>query len=1066
MKDMDELIKKYNLRPFVDDNLTFPHTVYQQMTFDGKNVISHNFVVKYNKLLQGKLIDSNNLEESFYAFEKEYFSKYFFREDTDLKWNYYLIIIVSEEESVDPEICQLEDDDRFLRKLVMTPDEFRIYLDPRKRNENNSGKSINGMDLYAQWQRELSAVNLEGILFVPYESRRVRDYLENGTPIRGQGRPIVNWEVSDEADLKYTIQKLNSVSIKDFRNHCLVTGLQIPLSKVNLIYGHNGTGKSSICSAIELAVTGDIADTGNEIGAAAADITNRDNDCEQLSSGMSNKDKKALAKLWYGTTVNARNGNLNRNFHTFNYLGLEAAGKYMQNIEVDNLVRDVLFGNEVTEAESKMDRYGKEFAEQKKGYEKRLKELSHKLDDVTDSMKALPNMDQTSSDKIINYLRELGYKEELPQNKQDVDEEFLKEIKSLIVQNEHYVEFLFNKCDAGETGALIRNKTAELNKDRDFNNELNEKRAEIEQQMVICQTQIDANNELLQSLYDRENALQSLLERGEKMEGCFFSNKDFTRLRREYDVMRSQKEDLEQWLEHYHGYMETEMTNPELENEIYKKKNAIRRLTKEIDEISSRIDQQRVQDDDLQVLIFEISNLIEGNSGLNKHIQSCPLCGTAFTSNERLMEAVNRQKEYRNFSQGIVQTLIVEKDNMVRQLHEEQDALKHLEVQNENVRQVRMATEYLQGIIPLEKEMTGGEIIREVQRRLEEFQKWLDNHTEKYRYVQQVMESKIFYDYLETDEWISYLRKSLQQVDENVEATRVALWEASERTLDLKKEDEKLIQICIMFPENKWREYQQKQSSLEALNRIWTVVDDVPIHNWLQKYNELVHMVNYLEEILETLRFNNMKENQIRGLVWEINKLEEEYKRCVIASSAIARQKHLKDTMEEFLSENAKQIELFFKLLHRPKEFGTLQIKNGNISIVRKSNGQSVESRQMSTGQRMALAFSVMITLHFKAANAPNFLMLDEPVANLDDMHVLNLIDLLRDMAISGTQIIMTTANDQIAKFLRRKFSFLEEEYSHFELTRKGSEQTQIDIIHYSYDQKKETSRRRLLQGE
>ena len=133
---------------------------------------------------------------------------------------------------------------------------------------------------------------------------------------------------------------------------------------------------------------------------------------------------------------------------------------------------------------------------------------------------------------------------------------------------------------------------------------------------------------------------------------------------------------------------------------------------------------------------------------------------------------------------------------------------------------------------------------------------------------------------------------------------------------------------------------------------------------------------------------------------------------------------------------------MFFKILHRPKEFGTLNINDGKISIVRNSNGSVVESTQMSTGQRMALAFSIMITLHKNAPNTPGFLMLDEPVANLDDMHVLNLIDLLRELAINGTQIIITTADRQMAKYLRRKFSFFQNEYTHYELIRKGSEKT------------------------
>ncbi|MCR2051084.1 hypothetical protein NSB25_28100 [Acetatifactor muris] len=76
--------------------------------------------------------------------------------------------------------------------------------------------------------------------------------------------------------------------------------------------------------------------------------------------------------------------------------------------------------------------------------------------------------------------------------------------------------------------------------------------------------------------------------------------------------------------------------------------------------------------------------------------------------------------------------------------------------------------------------------------------------------------------------------------------------------------------------------------------------------------------------------------------------------------------------------------------------------------------------------------------------------MLDEPVANLDDKHVLNLIDLLRELAINGTQII-TIIEWRMAKYLRRKFSFFQNEYTHYELIRKGSERTVIKENYYSF---------------
>ncbi|MDE6362676.1 MAG: hypothetical protein K2L86_00150, partial [Lachnospiraceae bacterium] len=71
---------------------------------------------------------TESLEKDFYKFERKYFSKYFFREDTDLKSNSYLIIIADEHQTIDTNICPLEQDDKYLRKLVMMEDEFEVYI--------------------------------------------------------------------------------------------------------------------------------------------------------------------------------------------------------------------------------------------------------------------------------------------------------------------------------------------------------------------------------------------------------------------------------------------------------------------------------------------------------------------------------------------------------------------------------------------------------------------------------------------------------------------------------------------------------------------------------------------------------------------------------------------------------------------------------------------------------------------------------------------------------------------------------------------------------------------------
>ena len=74
--------------------------------------------------------------------------------------------------------------------------------------------------------------------------------------------------------------------------------------------------------------------------------------------------------------------------------------------------------------------------------------------------------------------------------------------------------------------------------------------------------------------------------------------------------------------------------------------------------------------------------------------------------------------------------------------------------------------------------------------------------------------------------------------------------------------------------------------------------------------------------------------------------------------------------------------------------------------------------------------------------------MLDEPVANLDDLHMLNLLDVLRRFAISDTQIFFTTANPDVAGMFRRKFSFLEKDFGSYTVSESESE---LKIIYEDY---------------
>jgi len=1050
METICKLLDKHGVLWKKDENLDVPHILYEQMAADNDTVISHNFIVKYSDLIEKELICSNHdLEKSFYHFESKYFSKYFFREDTDLKWNYYLILIVETAESNNSEIYQLEQDDKYLRKLVMTKDEFEVYINPGKNMQVDSARMTNSVDVYAEWQRQLSEVGLDGILASSYESIKVQDYIEKDKPIRFHGRPTQNWENEGKENKKLLVKQIKSVSLDKFRSHCLEDKMKIPLTKVNLISGCNGAGKSSVCSAIEFALTGDISDVKKEDGKTEVEIKNYEDKCEKIKSEMLTKEKKALDQLWYGTVTMARKSSLNRNFHTFNYLGLDASGKFLQNIDINELVKNVLFGSDVTEAELRMERYGKAFADKRKEYTKQLNKISQEISDIQIDY----DVKNVSRDDIINGFQQLGYKRKLGICNDEIDV-FLSECRKILLEYKQYTEVLFLKCDKEESGKVILNKKDILEENRKAYWVLGEKRNKIWQNIKDLHKKIEKYQLEIKKIYEGISNVEMLLKNGKEMENIFFSKQDFFAQKSEYENNTKIKGELLDWINNYQECIYFEGNESELDMKIHDKEIKVAELNKKMNDICEKIELQKKQNDNLDTIFQEIISLAEEYCGLDKNAKTCPVCGTDFKSGDRLLNAVNKQKEFRIVDESFLQSLLKLQSETKKQLDIESASVNILKKEKENAMRKKTAILKLKEIIPLNMKKSGEEIQKDVAATLDKLQAYLESNLKIYRYVQKVLETNQFIDYSEGIDWMLYLKGVSQNLEKQKTETETLLKNQEEKEHELKQEYERVMEENIIFSEQEWQDYILKANGFQVLERAWEISEDIPVFSWIEKYNTFLQEVQYAEDAYNKQEVIKFKKAQINKLEEKKRILEKQMKKCKRACEVIENQKHLEDVMNEFLNQNAKQIELFFKLLHRPKEFGKLSIENGNIYFVRNKSGKFVESKQMSTGQRMALAFSVMITLHITAANAPGFLMLDEPVANLDDMHVLNLIDLLRQLAISGTQIIITTADSQMAKFLRRKFSFLQDEYSHLELTRKGDEHTKINVIHYSPNKK------------
>lgn len=106
----------------------------------------------------------------------------------------------------------------------------------------------------------------------------------------------------------------------------------------------------------------------------------------------------------------------------------------------------------------------------------------------------------------------------------------------------------------------------------------------------------------------------------------------------------------------------------------------------------------------------------------------------------------------------------------------------------------------------------------------------------------------------------------------------------------------------------------------------------------------------------------------------------------------------------------------------------TTNSDSGKIAIIRfksDTNNDHDAINQLSTGQLavVSLAFTLSLNTMFKLSDNLNFLMIDDPVQDMDAMNVLSFIEILRHGIIDKYQIILSTYSDFNALFMGYKFA-------------------------------------------
>jgi DNA repair protein SbcC/Rad50 len=152
---------------------------------------------------------------------------------------------------------------------------------------------------------------------------------------------------------------------------------------------------------------------------------------------------------------------------------------------------------------------------------------------------------------------------------------------------------------------------------------------------------------------------------------------------------------------------------------------------------------------------------------------------------------------------------------------------------------------------------------------------------------------------------------------------------------------------------------------------------------------------------------------------------QENLTKAIDVLSEIVEKHSLEKATQDALESIRGQVSDIFARIHSPAEY-ILGGFNGEQLLTTRDGFRAHGVSQVSTGQRAALALSIFLALNRSAESAPPVLLIDDPVAHIDDLNALSFLDYLRDLAVSTRkQIFFATADARLAALFQRKFEFL-----------------------------------------
>lgn len=1014
-----------------------------------------------NFLLSDEQFSTEVIEETYYMLH------------SDLCWNLYLVYVLPDEdfEQIDQHTrFELERNTNYIRKIVLKESELGTRLPVGHTLFRADNKPL--VQPEQEWReilKEEYEFCLDGFQNARFEA------ISSGISPQKKGVSNILSAPTEK------ISSIHSIHIPEgFRPHFYNSDVNLSFSKANLLSGANGAGKTSIFSAIELAMTGTVRkqhpvpnDPAEQTEVSLMLYTN-EGKIEVHKASTAQEKKQREAKWYKNRAENRTTEQLNALFHRFNYFSVDDTYLFAnEQPDHGDIFSKLLYGPETTTKWKNI----KVWKEKCKQESSRFYAEMEQLDELLQKPSSVESIDENH---LRSYIKHSGL-DFAPNASYSQIAEILGEIQAELNQAETYKPILSRAMLATEK----QNTEQQLSKVRKQASDLQKKFKKYNDDYENLKRDIGRDESRLKYIKKKKEDL-SLLEEWLptlKIETAHHKVfQAFQESQQELEELEKKCSRLQGFWDEYHEFLDyAELPDMDTQwTKLEKKETDFRirfsKIQAQINETEMHAELRKKLLNQLQVIGKQIVQEMPS-------LHQCPLCGTKNIETKTILDHLNQEQEISSeeLSQLYQKKQKLEEEKL--QLDRQRKVLLQL---GKTADTVSVAFMTAQNLFP---ELAIGKPLKAVKQVLNEFQiqktrkdqlqelLTLETKYIKARYIPK--QSKIsLNDILTVENRVRALclknnYPECETLSGNILQEKVLdifqKLEHEKEQLEHKISKQKTARDAIPFQdlaeqqhkchnrltvlendEIRWKQMVQFWENVSE----WVLSEAVNLDGAaLQAHCE--KLSNDVKNITEYAAYQQER----KKLTHKKTQIKQKYMNFQKTIERLEKLRELESYSQEFIKQNIEQISRIFLSLHLPQEFSGLAIEGKELVGLR--SGKKVPIVNMSTGQRTALVLSVFFQLHLSNSAAPEFLLIDEPVANIDELNVLSLMDFLRELVIShGRQIFFTTASRNVAQLFRRKFSFLREDFQRLDFLRKSTEN--LEISQMTYDQEKAMPRKNI----